>query len=204
MVGFGRILVVDDNRFSRKNLISLLNEMNHVVDGVEGGEQALRRLESDHFDIVLTKLTMPAMDGWTLLESARNLNSPTKTGFRHLPVFLYTTPEFDPNTHQRALQAGFQDLVTKPVDPDRLEEVIRIGLGNRDDFLRIPLIGAEAALVKSLSVRFSMEPKELVTLLAEEVSLCGLDEGVATEEDLRQFLLTRLREPLLLLPGRRV
>ena len=199
-VAFERILVVDDNQFSRKSLVSQILDFDYEVYSVGSGAEAVNLLERDDFDLVLTRLTMPVVDGWTLLESTKNLPRHNRKGASGPPPFVYTTPNFDPEIEERARHAGFSSGLAKPIEPAQLRVAIKKGLSQREDSLRIDLSGGDATLLQSLSDRFSMEPDQLVALLVEEISLCGFGEEVKDCEDLRSFLLTHLRGNLLFLP----
>lgn len=66
-----RILVVDDEHFVRDLLVKILARRGHDVVGVEAGEQALERLAVERFDVVLTDVVMPGIDGFELLRRVK-------------------------------------------------------------------------------------------------------------------------------------
>ncbi len=67
----GRILAVDDQRYFRELLEGLLSEEGYDVVTASSGEEALRILDQSHFDIVLTDLVMPGMDGNDLVHRVK-------------------------------------------------------------------------------------------------------------------------------------
>lgn len=81
----GKILVVDDEQSTREMVVNLLRLEGYEVSEASDGETALKMVEREHFDIVLTDLTMPRMDGLTFLKASRQIERPTEyivmTGF---------------------------------------------------------------------------------------------------------------------------
>ncbi len=202
-MGFKRILVVDDSSFSRKNLVGILGDLGYEVEWSESGQNALQRIETDRFDIVITKLLMPTMDGWELLENARKSPSfePGLTNSYPLPKFIYTTAQGDSATERKALNHGFTGSLIKPIEIQKVKPILQKVLMSDDEDFAIRFTGSDASMLKILAEKFGLDPKDLVNLLVEEVSLCGLGDDVNTGEDLKTFLLKRLRDNLLLLPG---
>jgi len=62
-----RILVVDDDLYARQTMMERLRSRGYQVKGVEDGLQALHHLQREHFDLVITDIQMPRMDGVALL-----------------------------------------------------------------------------------------------------------------------------------------
>jgi CheY-like chemotaxis protein len=68
-----RILVVDDNRMVLATVCQMLRSMAYDVQEAEHGHEALRRFEQERFDLVLTDIQMPYMDGWELTRRVKTL-----------------------------------------------------------------------------------------------------------------------------------
>lgn len=68
-----QILLVDDEEKVREMLSSLLNSRGYLVKNVADGEEALKSLNSSDFDIIITDLRMPQMDGAELIKKVRDL-----------------------------------------------------------------------------------------------------------------------------------
>lgn len=116
-----RVLVVDDNRDAAESLGMLL-EMDHCTVSVAfDGIQALEALEAFKPDIALLDIGMPGMDGYELARRMRE----TARGREVVLVALTGWGQADDK--KRAMEAGFNEHLTKPVDPDLLARVITIG-----------------------------------------------------------------------------
>src|SRR5215216_4271046 len=83
-----RLLVVDDNKVNRILLPRGLETQGHRVETVENGKQALEKLRSDSFDLVLLDIEMPEMNGYQVLEVC--LQDPE---LRHIPIIMTPSPD---------------------------------------------------------------------------------------------------------------
>jgi len=116
-----RVMVVDDNRDAAESLGMLLEMENCTVSVAFDGLQALGALEAFKPDIVLLDIGMPGMDGYEL---ARRIRA-TPMGSELVLVALTGWGQADDK--KRAMDAGFDEHLTKPVDPDLLARVIAFG-----------------------------------------------------------------------------
>ncbi|MFH1153046.1 MAG: HD domain-containing phosphohydrolase [Pseudomonadota bacterium] len=110
----GKILVVDDEPMNVLLLKELLGTMGHEVTGAENGIVALELLDRS-FDLVLSDVLMPVMDGLAMVKKIRN-NPET----RDIPVIMVTTLS-DKADRLEAVRAGANDFITKPVDMVELQ-----------------------------------------------------------------------------------
>jgi two-component system chemotaxis response regulator CheY len=117
------ILTVDDSASIRMTTkIALTNagyQVTEAVDGVDG----LAKAKSGSFDLIVTDLNMPNMNGLEMIEALRQ--SPAHTG---VPIIFLTT-ESDADMKARAKAAGATGWVTKPFDPEHLVKIARKVLG---------------------------------------------------------------------------
>jgi two-component system response regulator HydG len=109
------ILIVDDEQTNRVALDALLTQEGFGVEQAESGDEALVRLAQGAPDILITDLRMPGMSGVELLERARELYPDL--------IVLLVTAYADAETGVRAMQAGAEDYLTKPL---RIEELLVI------------------------------------------------------------------------------
>ncbi|MEX1827281.1 sigma-54-dependent transcriptional regulator [Luteibacter sp. CQ10] len=111
-----RILVVDDEAKMRRILELALKSMGHEVEQAGDGEEALAKIESGSFDLVLTDLRMPRLDGIGLLTALRDAGS-------DLPVIVmtaYGTIE----TAVAAMKVGAADYVIRPFEMETIEMAV--------------------------------------------------------------------------------
>jgi signal transduction histidine kinase/ActR/RegA family two-component response regulator len=120
-----RVLVVDDNRDAADSLAMILEMSGTQVAVAYDGAQALVLIEEETPDVVLMDIGMPVMDGY---EVARRIRS-TPGGERFRLVALTGWGQADDK--QRALETGFDEHLTKPVDPAVLAELLASGAARR-------------------------------------------------------------------------
>ena len=137
----GKILIVDDDASIRKVIGFILEESGYTVRSEQSGADALRTIESDRPDLVLTDIKMPGMDGIALLKEIKTLDG-------SIPVIILTafgTVE----TAVEAMKIGATDYLTKPISRDELTLTV-------EKTLRMQHLENEnASLKQSLQERFN-------------------------------------------------
>ena len=118
-----RVLVVEDNDLNRDVAIDLLQAIGLSVDTVENGALALNALARSSYDAVLMDVQMPVMDGYTAAREYRR-----RAPDSDLPIIAMTANAMS-GDRERCLEAGMNDHVAKPVDPDDLYAVLSRWLG---------------------------------------------------------------------------
>ena len=117
-----RILVAEDNPVNQKYLSRLLQRMGCRYDVVGNGNDAVRRLETGEFDLVLMDVMMPEMDGYEATRAIRNIPR-----YATLPIVALTAKAMK-DDRARCIESGSSDYITKPVDAERLLSVLRVWL----------------------------------------------------------------------------
>jgi DNA-binding NtrC family response regulator len=113
-----KILVVDDSATARAYFDDLLRKLGHQPSLVEGAQQALEIMDKESFDLILSDLVMPGMDGIDLLKEVRR---------RHPEVaFLIITSYASLNSAIQAVREGADDYITRPV----ADEILAHRLGS--------------------------------------------------------------------------
>jgi two-component system chemotaxis response regulator CheY len=100
-----------------------LTNAGYTVAEAADGAQGLAAAKAGHFDLIITDLNMPVMDGLTMIEELRKL--PEQAG---VPIIFLTT-ESDADLKARAKAAGATGWLTKPFDPENLVKIARKVLG---------------------------------------------------------------------------
>ena len=94
MQGMAKLLIIDDERIALRNLEHIMKKEGYEVTGTQSGPNALKLLEDQHFDVVLTDLRMEKVDGMQILKKARELYPDTEvimiTGFATLDSAVET------------------------------------------------------------------------------------------------------------------
>jgi len=118
-----KILIVDDDKTTRKLLSLYLKGSGFEVVTAENGLNALEKLGSDTFQLVLTDLNMPFMDGIEFLKAMKS-----NPGTSHIPALMLTT-ETDEEERRRAIDAGADGYLSKPVTAEVVAAKIRQMVG---------------------------------------------------------------------------
>lgn len=107
-----RILVVDDEEIKRVSLVDDLIEAGHQVTAAGDGAEALRRLAEEHFDVVVTDLRMPRIDGMEILRHVKRQIPETEvvmmTAYGSIPLAV------------EAMKRGAYNFIAKPFHNDTL------------------------------------------------------------------------------------
>ena len=111
-----RILLAEDSPVNQEVAVGLLTLRGHLVEVVGNGRAALEVLAQGAFDAVLMDVEMPEMDG---LEATRLLRQRERATGRHTPVIAMTAHALK-NIRQQCLEAGMDDHISKPVQPEEL------------------------------------------------------------------------------------
>jgi two-component system, chemotaxis family, chemotaxis protein CheY len=113
-----RILIVDDSPTMRQMVSFTLREANFDVLEAENGQDALKKVQGEKFDLILTDLNMPIMDGITFIRNARGL-----AATKYVPILMLTT-ESQAEKKAEGKSAGATGWIVKPFDPPKLLAVI--------------------------------------------------------------------------------
>ena len=127
----GRILLAEDNDLNAEIAMELLTMSGYEVDRAENGEVCVDKLtqaEAGHYDVILMDIQMPVMNGYQATQAIRKLEDPAK---RNIAIVAMTANAFDEDK-QKALDAGMDAFVAKPVSIDRLKETLA-GLQSKRD-----------------------------------------------------------------------
>ncbi len=114
----GRILVVEDNHVNQKVVTAVLRKRGFAIELANDGREALTRLESGTFDLVLMDVQMPVLDG---LETTRIIRQDPR--WKGLPIIAMTAHAMT-GDRERCLEAGMTGYISKPVHPSHLLQTI--------------------------------------------------------------------------------
>ncbi len=168
-----RVLAVDDRRENLLALQAILEGLPIEVVSVSSGEDALKRLLTDDYALILLDAHMPGMDGF---ETAGHVKQRERT--RHIPILFLTAVDYDPHLAFRGYQAGAVDYITKPFDP----WVLRSKVAVFADLWTMQVALADRAA----------ECEDLRATVADALDLLG--EGPVTDADAVKQARERLAE----------
>ena len=113
-------LIVEDSPMMRQLLVFALARVKNLrVTEADDGVDGLRKLASARYDIIVTDINMPIMDGLKLVSLARN-----DPGYKAVPIVIITT-EGASEDRERALAIGANDYITKPIQTVRIIDVAK-------------------------------------------------------------------------------
>ncbi len=118
-----RILLVEDNELNQEIAATILEEHGFLVDLAEDGTVAVEKMETadaDRYDIILMDIQMPRMDGYEATCRIRALDDRTKAT---IPIYAMTANAFEED-RQKAMDAGLDGHIAKPIDIANLMEVL--------------------------------------------------------------------------------
>ena len=112
-----RVLTVDDSRTMRNMVAFTLRNAGYAVEEAQDGAEAIKALQIGNYDLVITDLNMPTMDGLALVRAMRA--TPRN---RATPILILTT-EADADKKAAGRAAGATGWLVKPFNPQRLIEI---------------------------------------------------------------------------------
>ncbi|MEO0377573.1 MAG: response regulator [Cyanobacteria bacterium P01_A01_bin.17] len=172
-----RILIVEDDQLAAEALKTLFTDQNYAVELTADGHTAADLVEAFEYDLILSDVMLPGLDGVSLCRQLRSQGNST-------PILLLTAQD---SGHDKAvgLDAGADDYVVKPFDPEELAARVR-ALLRRGEQTNLPILEWEAVRLdpKACEVRYDdtllqLTPKEygLLELLmrnSRRVFSCGM------------------------------
>ena len=118
-----RILVVEDNPDNMTLIVDVLTSLNYEVIQATDGQRGLEMVEAERPDLVLMDLSLPKMDGWTATRKLKAEND-----LKVIPIIALTAHAMV-GDRERALEAGCDDYVSKPINIQELAAKLKKFLG---------------------------------------------------------------------------
>lgn len=157
-----KILIVEDEAAIRRVLVKILEEesSDYVVDAAENGEEALQKITNEDYDLVISDIKMPKMDGEELLVEAKKTKPET--------VFVMISGHGDLETAVNTMRLGAFDYISKPPDLNRLLTTVRNALDSGK------LVVENTILKKKVNKKYEMignsEPINQIKDIIEKVA----------------------------------
>ena len=118
-----KILAVDDSSSMRQMVTFTLKSAGFEVDDASDGEQALKLAQSNQYDVVISDVNMPVMDGISLVKNLRQL-----ANYKFTPILMLTT-ESAGDKKMEGKQAGATGWIVKPFNPEQLVATVNKVIG---------------------------------------------------------------------------
>lgn len=106
------ILVVDDDKNTRRLFQAVLERENYTVFTAKDGEEALDVMDREHIDLVVLDIMMPKMDGYEFTKTLRDCQN-------NLPILMVSAKQL-PEEKKKGFLVGTDDYMTKPIDEDEM------------------------------------------------------------------------------------
>jgi signal transduction histidine kinase len=167
----GRVLVVDDNNTARYTLSLNVTKLGHKPVQAANGKEALDKLRAEAYDLVLLDIEMPEMDGFAALQEIKK-----DASLHEIPVVMVSGNE-ETESVVKCIQAGAEDYITKPPNPDVLRARVNTCLEKKRlrDQQREKTEELERTLAKLKSTQEQLVAQEKLA------SLGALTAGIAHE-----------------------
>ncbi len=117
-----KILIVDDSKMTRNFHAYILKSAGFNIKDAENGFDALEKALIDKFDLIITDINMPKMDGYTFIQRLRENDE-----YRDTPVIIIST-EDEAEDKRKGFEAGADFYIVKPVTPEKLLNTIKMFL----------------------------------------------------------------------------
>ena len=121
-----KILVIDDDRNLTDNLVEYLTKLDYQAFPAYGGSEGLTKFEQDNFQVVITDLKMPDMDGMELLEKMKKLDNDA--------IVIILTGYGSIESSVAAVKKGVYDYISKPLEFKEIELIVNRALDKHTIF----------------------------------------------------------------------
>jgi signal transduction histidine kinase/CheY-like chemotaxis protein len=118
-----RVLVAEDNATNQMVALGLLKKLGVRAAVAGDGAEAVRALETAHYDLVFMDMRMPVMDG---LEATKRIRDPKSAVLNHAIPVVAMTANVQREDQSRCLEAGMNDFITKPILPDAMRAMLEM------------------------------------------------------------------------------
>ncbi len=175
------LLVVEDNDVNRIVITKYLKDWNFTYDCVSDGLTALELIERNKYDVILLDVEMPGMKGYDVVKYIRNeLKMPDQ------PVVAMTA-HANKEEEQKCLNAGMNDYISKPFNPDDLKLIIYSVIGKRNESEKTdPFLSraTDLSYLREMSDGNEDFFKEFITLFMQNApaGLDEIDEGIKNSD----------------------
>lgn len=193
-----RILVIDDEKMLRENMLDLLRLEGYICEGAEAAEEGLEKIREWQPDLILCDIKMPGKEGYWVLDQLKD-----DISYAKIP-FIFVTAKVEAQDIRTGMKMGADDYLTKPFTRSdlldsikaRLEriEMFKAGISDELEPMKGALISKKIYLDKINELTKS--EKEILILIAEGLSSSEIAEkrfnSIKTIENHRANIISKL------------
>jgi two-component system, cell cycle sensor histidine kinase and response regulator CckA len=198
-----RILSVDDKDENRYLVEALLKGNGYEVQSVENGAEALTQLQSGTFDLIISDILMPVMDGFQLCRTVK-----TDERLKRIPFIVYTATYTGPQDEAFAIKIGADRFIQKPCEPDVFLEAVREVLTaakDSDIASRSAPPAPEEEMLKLYSERLVRKLEQKMQQLEKEVEARQKAEEILQQSEKKyRSLFNSIRDAILVADTNRI
>jgi len=174
-----KALVVEDDKDSRNLLVKVLRAYGHEAAAVANGAEALEKLRAEGFDMIISDILMPVMDGFQLCREVKGDDE-----LKDIPFAFYTATYVEAKDEELAFKLGANKFIRKPVEPDELIKIIQGVIRDVEEGKvrpKKPVLEEEKEVFKLYSERLVKKLEKKTLDLEREIA-----ERKQVEEELRK------------------
>ena len=187
MMAGEQILVVDYTGFNLILIEKSLAELECKVEQAASAADALQLLSKQRFDLVITDLMMPDMNGVDFYREAHATKHFDDNGEIPVPPFILCTAFHDKDVVESAVKEGFVDIVLKPVERARMVSAVEKALAGAQTEISIKVTGDQAAVLSTLAEMAAAEPQEILNVLLQELALLQFPSDINSLEKIQAY-----------------
>lgn len=169
----GKILVIDDEKIICHLLQDSLSDRGYTVTTAQSGSEALKKIEKESFDVVITDIRMPDITGIKVLEEMKKINSQT--------MVIIMTAFASVETAQEAIRLGAYDYVTKPFEKEEVNFAVKRAMEARKLIMANEKLNQD---LRELNVQLENEVAERTQKLA---TIYQIDKEISSTLELSKF-----------------
>lgn len=122
-----KVLIVEDDKKMNQGLVHIISKEGYIVESVDSGEKALEKIKDTQFDLIISDLKLPGIDGMELLKATKKYDINI--------LFVIITAYGTVDTAVSAMKEGAEDYILKPFDMEELRLVVKKTMEKRELFL---------------------------------------------------------------------